>query len=293
MAESPFIYMSASSMSATEATEMTEDTGFSLFPHDATISMVPSGPEWIARQNQQEIMSLSWGWSDGTATVSREQVDALSKRVAFVKKGMLGLVLVAVCTLLFCSVWILDDSPMTVPFLSITLIVSFLLYICADVYGRRLTSQLADMFSRGVLGKDTNHMMSDKGKEEQIQVTVHRFVQWTPRQTLEEILSVEGWTEEDLTVLRPLVQEKKVSTYLTNGALLAFLLWIFLPIIFPRLHEWQSATYMLVCNMLIFAFCWTGVLNGRVEQMFASRFMPPLSGPPGFMQPLSGPPEVV
>jgi hypothetical protein len=252
--------------------------------------MVPSGPEWIARQNQQEIMSLSWGWSDGTATVSREQVDALLKRVAFAKKRILCLVFVAAFTLL---VW-KGDTRRTFSFLSITLIVSLLLCIRAVIYGRILESQLTDMFSRGVLGKHTNHMMSeDKGKEEQIQVTVHRFVQWTPRQTLEEILSVEGWTEEDLTVLRPLLQEKKVSTYLTNGALLAFLLWIFLPIIFPRLHEWQSATYMLVCNMLIFAFCWTGVLNGRVEQVFASRFMPPLSGPPGFMQPLSGPPAVV
>jgi hypothetical protein len=98
------------------------------------------------------------------------------------------------------------------------------------------------MFSRGVLGKHANHMMSDKGKEEQIQVTLHRFVQWTPRQTPEEILSTEGWTEEGLTVLGPLLQNKKISTYFMNGALLALLLYIFLPITPPRLHEWRSAT---------------------------------------------------
>jgi hypothetical protein len=247
--------------------------------------MVPSGPEWIARQNQQEIMSLSWGWSDGTATVSREQVDALLKRVASVKKGMHRLFFVAFFTLM---VWTLNGYRWVVSFLSITLIVPLLLYISALIYGRILESQLIDMFSRGVLGKHTDHMMSeDKGKEEQIQVTVHRFVQWTPRQTLEEILSVEGWTEEDLTVLGPLLQRKKVPTYLINGMPLALvvclLLYISLSIISPRLHEWvhdrseavmwvMLAVYMLLSIMLIYARDLTLELNGRVEQMFASRF---------------------
>jgi hypothetical protein len=278
--------------------EMAQESPFILpsrehgvnFPHHAstTISMVPSGPEWIARQNQQEIMSLSWGWSDGTATVSREQVDALLKRVAFGKKRILGLVFVAAFTYLL---WIMEDGPHGA--VRIASIVSLLLCISAFIYWRILsTSQLSDMFSRGVLNKHTNHMMSeDKGKEAQIQVTVNRFVQWTPRQTPEEILSVEGWTEEDLTLLGPLLQRKKVHTYFTNGALLALLVYIFLPIISPRYHEWRfgddrsEAVVRVICiiQMLVATYFifWTRELNRRVEQMFASRFMHLLSGPSG------------
>jgi hypothetical protein len=278
MAEIPFISMSAA----------TEKHGVSFPPpHTTTITMVPSGPEWITRQNKAETMSLSWGWSDGTATVSREQVDVLLKRLALVNKGIIGLIFVAALSLF---VWILDGSPKTISFLSITLIVSLLLYICAYTYGRILTSQLTDMFSRGVLGKHTNHMMSDKGKEERIQVTLHNFVQWTPRQTPEEILSVEGWTEEDLTVLGPLLQRKKVEKYLRNGAMLAFLVYIYLPIIFPRVHEWEygdhSETVMwvmfaiqiLMNTAFIVLICRVQKLNGRVDQMFVHRFMQPVSG---------------
>jgi hypothetical protein len=269
--ESPFISMSAA-----------EEHGISL-PHATTISMVPSGPEWIARQNQQEIMSLSWGWNDGTATVSREQVDVLLKRVAFAKKVIFSLVFMAAFSLFL---WILDEeSRRTISYRSIQLIVSLLLCISAVIYGRILTSQLTDMFSRGVLGKHTNHVMSGEGKEEQIQVTPYRFVQWTPRQTPEEILSVEGWTEEDLTVLGPLLQRLKVSTYFTIGAALAFLLYIiFLPIISPRVHEceydcseaviWARIAFYMLVSIVPFAFGYfTQALNGRVEQMFASRFM--------------------
>jgi hypothetical protein len=320
MAESPFISMSAAE----------EQYGVSLPHTTTTISMVPSGPEWIARQSQQEIMSLSWGWSaDGstssTTGVSREQVLALLKRVAFVKKGILGFVFVAAFTLL---VWILDDSRNTVSFLSITLIVSLLLYICAEIYRRILISQLSDMFSRGVLlgGKqhtttNNNHsssMMSnnrqgrwrrsglritkryEKGKEEQhIQVTLQNHVPWTPRQTPEEILSVEGWTDEDLTVLGPLLQKQKVGSYFLNGALLAFLVYIYLPIMFPRVHEWEYGAdrseavlwamfgiqTMLTIGIL-YGIYWIRTLSGpRVEQMFVRRFM---------MQPVvSGPPQVV
>ena len=270
MAESPFISMSAS-----------EEHGVAT-----TISMVPSAPEWIARQNEQEIMSLSWGWYSGTATVSREQVEVVLKRLAFVKKGIVGLVLVAALTVL---VWMVGDSQQT--FLSITIIVSFVLYLCAVIYGRILTNQLADMFSRGVLGKDTNHMMSDEGKEEQIEVTLHGFAQWTPRQTSEEILSVEGWTEEELTVLGPLLQKRKIATYFMTGAIVVFLIYIYLPIVVPRVHEWEYGDYSEVVMWVMFAIqitvntafivmlCWIQQLSGRVEQMFVHRFMEPVTGP--------------
>jgi hypothetical protein len=210
-----------------------------------------------------------------------------TNRLCETRNHRLGL-LVAAFTLL---VWILDDSRKTVSFLSITLIVSLLLYLCAVVYGRILTSELADMFARGVLGKQH---MSDKGKEEeQIQVTLHRLVQWTPRQNPEEILSMEGWTEEELTILGPLLQRKKVATYVMNGALLGFLVYIYLPIIFPMIHEWvyggdrseavmwvMLAIQMSLNIAFLVMIYWIQQLSGRVELMFVHRFMPPVvSGP--------------
>jgi hypothetical protein len=49
---------------------------------------------------------------------------------------------------------------------------------------------------------------------------------------------VEGRTEEELMILGPLLQRKKVATYFMNGALLGFLVYIYLPLILSMVHEW-------------------------------------------------------
>lgn len=233
-----------------------------------TVLVVPRGPDWIVRQTHAELRSLE-GWN-----IPPEKLDDWLVRWKVTKRFLLAVMLLTLMLVLFSF----ENYNTTAWYVcAAILLVAGVLGIAAYCF---VSGYLKRVFSESFL---TSMDPGDKSRQP-IRVTFQNYMSWASRQTPDEILSVQGWTEDDLAVLMPLLSRKTIVEYCRHLFEVLFIAVLWLPILLLstavsgeegeyEARLWLFFTQMLVIVAYTVFVCWSIQLKGRVEQLFLRRFV--------------------
>lgn len=248
-------------------------SGVSSFGGQTNLLMVPDGADWITRQTHFEILSLQ-GWQ---RSIPRSNLKRILKQWRVVNHILLTVFFLSIVVAYF---WMWYFSPTV--WYSFAGVLAGLGIIGLVAYFM-ISRHLKRKFSEGFLGgnlKNTAH--------QEVCVSVENQVNWTSRQTHEEIKSVDGWTDRDMIVLLPLLWKARCMHYMRRIFEVLFVVVLAIPWVFPGVTWWveggsDAVLWSVFAFQLFIMIGFTGFLcrsmqlNGKVEQLFARRFTRPMS----------------